>query len=316
MRKYIIILLCALILGNGCALVKKTKQNTENQELLEKSVKKADTTKETIESLNVHNQRQAATLAAGVQYSLNQVTNAPQPVVTALRLNERIVSIVGSAELDEVKKIQEIVDLLNSALVQERLQGQKLLDIKDKEIVELQRENLALKTQYNSQIKDLLGSAKLIAKDSDEKQTTIDSMSGFFGLSAVFWGLKKFFFSTMTFLIVGGIIFLFLRIASATNPIAGAIFSIFNVAGSFVINTIKGLAPKSFEISKMISITEHVKYKDVLVKIVDLIEELKRNSELAAKTYTLPELLDSFEKKFDQKDKEAINDILKEQKWT
>jgi xanthosine utilization system XapX-like protein len=318
MKKIFIVLLSlSLIFGvTGCAFLRGTKQNTENQEVLDKKVKQADLTKDNINKNDANRMSQTATLAAGVQYSLNKVTNAPNPVITALKLNERIVSIVGSPDISEVKKIQEIVDLLNSAVTEEKLAGQKLLDIKDSEILDLQKENSILRSKYDGQVEDLMNKAKIIAKGADEKQTTLDSMSGMFGLNAVWWGLKRFIFSSLATLIIIIIVFLVLRILSATNPIAASIFSVFNFIGAGFIKIIKGIVPKSIEVGKFVNLSDHIKYKSILIKIIDTIEELKRTTQASNKEYTLTEVLNKFDSVFDKQDKDVVDEIVKEQKWT
>jgi cell shape-determining protein MreC len=311
-----IMLLSFGILTNGCSFVRGTKQNTKTQDQLNKIELKADATKDAILQNDKNKIIQAAIYSTGVKYSLNQVVNASAPVNTALKLNDRVLSIVGSPDLDEVIKIQKIVDLMNSAVKEEALKGQKLLTAKDAEIIELQKENTALQTKHEAQLNDFKNAAKVAAKQSDEKQTTLDQMSGNMGFNAIWWGLKHLFWSCLTYLLIFGIIFLLLRVFASTNPIAGAIFGIFNAIASGFISIIKGLTPKAISISNLVHEDEHLKYKNTLDKIVDTIETLKLKGEAANKTYTLSELLVELDKRMDDPDKEAIKDILKDQKWT
>jgi xanthosine utilization system XapX-like protein len=215
-----------------------------------------------------------------------------------------------------MNKITQIVDLLNSEVTKEKEKGKKLLANKDEEVKELQAANTELKTKYEQQIGDLIAKSKDIARTGDNAQATVNEMSGNFGLNAVWWGLKRFVFTSITAILIFVVVFLLLRIASATNPIAAAVFSVFNVIGSGILQLIKGLTPKAVEISKLVNVEEHNKYKETLDKVVDTIETFKLKCELGNKQCTLGEVLEELDRVMDQKDKDCIKDILKDQKWT
>jgi len=206
--------------------------------------------------------------------------------------------------------------LLNSEVTKEKEKGKKLLANKDEEVKELQAANTELKTKYEQQIGDLIAKSKDIARTGDNAQATVNEMSGNFGLNAVWWGLKRFVFTSITAILIFVVVFLLLRIASATNPIAAAVFSVFNVIGSGILQLIKGLTPKAVEISKLVNVEEHNKYKETLDKVVDTIETFKLKCELGNKQCTLGEVLEELDRVMDQKDKDCIKDILKDQKWT
>jgi len=317
MKKFYALFLCIVIFLSGCALFSpNNKQNTKNQDKLNKVVQKSETTKTDIAKSEQEKLEQAATFSYGINYSLNQVTNVTQPVATALLLNGRIMSIVGSPQLDEMNKITQIVDLLNSEVSKEKEKGKKLLANKDEEVKELQAANTELKTKYEQQIGDLIAKSKDIARTGDNAQATVNEMSGNFGLNAVWWGLKRFVFTSITAILIFVVVFLLLRIASASNPIAAAVFSVFNVIGSGILQLIKGLTPRAVEISKLVHLDEHNKYKETLDKVVDTIETFKLKCEAGNKQCTLGEVLEELDRVMDQKDKDCIKDILKDQKWT
>lgn len=306
----------AIFLLTGCSTVRPSKQVTTNQNAIEKEDKKvAKIFNELIE--NVNNQKtQTAILAAGTQRSLNQLTNPPVEVTTAQELNERIINVVGSPNLDDLQKINKIVDLLNSKIADERKRGEKLLGQRDNQIVDLQKEKDDIQKRHAEQIKTLTDVAKQSAKTADQNQAAFDSMSGFFGLNAVFWGLKRFFVSTFTFLIIFGIIFIILRILSTVNPIAATIFSIFDLIGSVVLGIIKGLTPKAFEMAKYTSSAITENYKQTLVKIVDTIETLKqKQKDNPTVTYPLTEVLNKLSQNMNDEHKNTVDDILVEEKW-
>lgn len=316
MSKYFSLALVVLILSGCSATLGTGKQATPAQNTITKQEKKAAAILESIDKNEKGKKVQTAVLSAGIQHSLAQVPNPPVQVETAKSLNERVVSIVGSPHLDEINRVKATVDLLNSQVAEERKKGEALLALRDAQIVKLQKEKVELKEQYDDEVEDMTDAAKKVAKGSDDKQMVIEEMSGMFGLNAVFWGIKKFFFNALTFLIVGAVVFVILRLLSTMNPIAGSIFSVFSMVGSVFVGLLKTLTPKSFEMCNFVSSASRDKYKAALVKIVDAIQTLrekkKQNSE---KSYTLEDVLTCLDKEMNDADKSLINEILIEQKW-
>ena len=316
MKKFITLTLFALLLTGCTTKIVPGQQVSTAQDAVAKQEKKIDQTYDDLVKNDKSKRVQTSVLAQGIQYSLQQVTNAPIQVETAKNLNERVISIVGSPHLDEIKRIKATIDLLNSSLAEERKKGEELLGQRDTVIDKLQKEKSELKDKYDDQLWQMTDKAKEVAKESDEKQATIDSMSGMFGLNAVFWGLKKFFFSALTGIIIFVVIFALLRILASVHPAAGAAFSIFNMIGSGILSLIKGLTPKAFELANFTSKDKVDEYKSPLVKIVDVIQELKeKQKESPKKSYVLTEILKRFDNEMDSHEKDLIDDILKEQKW-
>jgi len=315
MKKFLSPILFSFLLI-GCSTVIPGKQVSVAQDAIAKQEKKIDTTSDELVKNDKGKRIQTAVLAQGIQYSLQQVTNTSIQVETAKNLNERVISIVGSPHLDEIKRIKATIDLLNSSIEEERKKGGELLGQRDTVIDKLQKEKEELKNQYDDQLWQMTDKAKEVAKDSDEKQATIDSMGGMFGLNAVFWGLKKFFFSALTAIVIFVVIFALLRILASVHPAAGAAFSIFNMIGSGILSLIKGLTPKAFELANFTSKDKVDEYKSPLTKIVDVIQELKeKQKESPKKSYVLTEILKRFDNEMDSHEKDLIDDILKEQKW-
>ncbi len=192
MTSKIVSILLLVFLVTGCfSTIKPAKQIDDNQKIIAKEEKKVDDTLVQIEKNDKGKKIQTSGLSIGIQHSLNQVTNAPVQVDTALKLNERVISIVGSPHIDETKRIKATVDLLNSALVEERKKGEELLAQRDDIINKLQKEKSELNQKYDDQLWQLTDKAKEVAKEADQNKAVLDSMSGMFGLNAVFWGLKK-----------------------------------------------------------------------------------------------------------------------------
>lgn len=316
MIKYISLALVILILSGCSTMLGTRKIATPAQNTVAKQEKKVEVVLEKITENEKGKKIQTAALAAGIQHSLNQVTNPPVQVETAKVLNERVVSIIGSPHIDEINRIKATVDLLNSEVAEERKKGESLLALRDAEITKLQKEKSELKEKYDDEVENMTETAEKIAMGSDEKQMIINQMGGMFGLNAVFWGIKKFFFSALTFVIVGSVIFIILRLLSTMNPIAGAVFSVFNMVGSVIVSLLKALVPKAFEMCNFVSSTSRDKYKGALVKVVDAIQTLREKKEQnSEKSYTLEDVLSCLDREMNDSDKALINEILIEQKW-
>ena len=305
------------LLLSGCSsTIKPGKPVDDNQKVIAKEEKKVDNTLLEIEKNDKGKRIQTSGLSAGIQHSLNQITNAPVQVDTARKLNERVISIVGSPHIDEIKRIKATVDLLNSALVEERKKGEEILAQRDDIINKLQKEKSELNQKYDDQLWQLTDKAKEVAKEADQNKAVLDSMSGMFGLNAVFWGLKKFVFSALTAITIFVVVFVILRLLATVHPAAGAAFSIFNMLGSTVISLIKTLTPKAFEMNNFTTKDKVDEFKSPLVKIVDVIQELKeKQKESPDRVYPLNEILKRFDKEMDTDEKSLIDEILKEQKW-
>lgn len=312
-----ILFLVFFLLFTGCfSTITPTKLPDQNQKAIANEEKKVDKTLDLIDKNEKGKKVQTSTLAQGIQYSLTQVTNPPIQVETAKSLNERVVSIVGSPHIDEIKRIKATVDLLNSAIEEERKKGQELLAKRDEIINKLQKEKVELNEKYDDQLWEMSDKAKKIAEEADAAKATLNSMSGMFGLNAVIWGLKKFFFSALTAIIVFTVIFIILRLLATINPIAAAAFSIFDMIGSMIISIFKGLTPKAFEISNLVSKDKFDEYKQPLIKIIDVIQEMKaRQKDNPERKFIIQDILDQLDRDMDRPEKDLIDNILKELKW-
>ena len=116
MKKFLSpILFSFLLIGCSTAVI-PGKQVSVAQDAIAKQEKKIDTTSDELIKNDKGKKIQTAVLAQGIQYSLQQVTNTSIQVETAKNLNERVISIVGSPHLDEIKRIKATIDLLNSSI--------------------------------------------------------------------------------------------------------------------------------------------------------------------------------------------------------
>ena len=304
-----------IVLLNGCAGIGPTRQNTKSQDAISKKIDQINDT----ESLLRYNDQSKITTAAlysyGIGYSLNQLSNKPVQVDTALKLNDRIVTIVGAPNISDIVKIQEIVNLMNSEVAKEKKKGEDLLEIKDKEISKLQRDKSDLEEKYKSQIDGVISKSEKIAKSNDEATTTLDKMNSWFGLGAVFYGFKHFISTAALAILIFAVLFFALRVFATVNPIAGAIFSIFNVIGAFFVNTCKHLVPGSINLSNLVHLNVANSYKTTLTKIVDTIELLKNNRNVTNKDITLTEILNELDKSMDASEKQVVDELTKNLNW-
>jgi hypothetical protein len=310
------LILCISLLLVSCSTVRPTKQVDTSQNSIDKQTKKIDDAFDQIVKNESSKRIQSSVLSQGIQYSLLQVTNPPIQVETAKTLNERVISIVGTPHIDEIKRIKVTVDLLNSQLEEERKKGLSLLSQRDDAIIKLQRQKEDLKTLYDDELWKMTKEAERVAKESDAKQATLDSMGGMFGLNAVIWGLKRFFFSALTFIVIFGVIFLVLRILATVNPAAAAAFAIFNMIGSTILGLIKVLTPKAFEMANFTPSKETGMYKSTLMKIVDVIQDYKiEQKKNPNKPISIDVVLNTLKADMDQHEKDLIDDLLVDLNW-
>lgn len=300
---------------SGCGTIIPDNKNDNQKNIAKKtdSVQKAkdDIAKNTEEKL-----KQVSGLSFGVGYSLDHVplTNRINEIETAKQLNSRIVSIAGSPDLDEMNRIILTVDLLNSEIKKEKEKGVKLLAVKDAEIVGVQKEKDDLKVVLERKIEELTKAAKKQAEENDNNKVIVDNVNKWFGLGAVFYGMKRFITSCLVGILIFSVIFLILRLLAASNPIAASIFSVFNIIGAGFIQMVRGFAPKAINFSGFSPSQEVEKYKNTLAKLVDYIEEIKVMVD-AGKTISLNDLLLHFDKELDQSDKDLIKELKKMLRW-
>jgi hypothetical protein len=102
---------------------------------------------------------------------------------------------------------------------------------------------------------------------------------------------------------------------SSTNPIAAAIFSVFENIAAMFLKMIRSLTPKAFNVAKYVESGLHDRYKNTLCKAVDVIEMLLEKESASGKKYTLQDMLDQFSKSMDDDQKAVIDECKAEMKW-
>lgn len=301
-------LICMAML-TGCGTIVPDNKN-DNQKAIQGRENAVEFAKEKIANNSDKKISEIATMAHGVDYSLSKVpaTNTTHEVTTAKEINQRVISIAGSPKVDELARIKLMVDLLNSEIAKERERGTKLLQQKDVEILYVQTKSDALDANLNKKIGELASTAKKQAEIADDNKVIIDNVNQYFGLGAVFYGVKRFITSCIVGILIFGVIFLVLRLLAASNPIAATVFSVFNIIGAAIIHIIKGVAPKSLNFSGFSASAELEKYKTTLSKLIASIEEIRAMAD-AGKPITVADLLQHFDTELDRSDKDLIKEL-------
>lgn len=301
MRKLFTLFLASFLLVGGC--------KTSNQEKVQKTKDGLANTRVEMAKNEGEKLQQVATLASGTDYSLKSVTNPPVQVKTAIDFNSRILNITGNPNIDELNKIKELTDLLNSEVEKEKQKGGKLLKERDDEILALQVRQQEIQNVYEEQIKGLETQASQVAKKADSLQVTVDEVNSWMGLGGVMYGLKRFVTIGVTGILIFLVAFIVLRFLAAANPIAGAIFSVFEHIASYAISLIKGIAPRSVDFSNLTSSLEFTRYKTTLDSVVDTIEVMKTIEKKTGVTYTLKDLGVELDKNLNDTDKRLIGEL-------
>lgn len=252
----------------------------------------------------------------GVEHSLDKITNnIPDEVVVAKEMNSRIEALAGKPDFKEVELIKGIVDDLLSQVERTRINGEKALAQKDKEISKMQEDDKKLNSLREDEIANALSQANINAKVADQYKATLSQMDSYFGLGAVFYGFKKFFISSMWTLGIICIVFLILRLLASSNPIAGALFNIFEQIGSWIIHTVALILPKALSIAGNVSVEAYNTTKGALKSVVDSIETAKLQADGTGKAPSLKGVLDNANITMTQDDKAIIEKIKLELGW-
>ncbi len=312
MKKNIWFILIIWLIIPGCAT---WRNKDKNQRDIENKQSDVQTAKNSLNANSKEKMHQVQSLSFGVEYALKKAPTNNIPVKIANELNERIGSLAGTPNMEEVNKMKDMVDKLTSKILEEQKLGRELLKKKDDEIISIQKERDILKDELTSKQDELSAASTKIAKEADETKSKLDAMNGFFGLGAIFYGIKKFITSCLIFILIFGILFLILRILASSNPIASAIFSIFNMMGGMLLHAIKSFAPGALKSANLVTNDEHNYYKDTLYKIIDTIQEVKHHGRVLNKDLLIKDLFDKLDKNLSDGDKELIIDAKKELKW-
>lgn len=310
--KNLLVIFSILYLSTGCALFNPSGAASRNEAKNRNKIVNLDSQ---ISSNAFQKLDNIAGLAYGVNYSLNKVNDPPREMTVALDLNQRIMSLSGSPSIEAMKDMQLTIDKLTSDLEKERNVGKKMLNEKDKEISANQNQTKTLMAEKDTLIAHYMKDAKEAAANADAYKVELDKMDEWFGLGAVWYGVKKFVTSSLWVIGIGSLLFFILRIASMSNPIAASIFSIFNMIGSWIINVIKVIVPKAVDIAGHVTTDAFNAYKSTLTKIVDAIQSAKTTAIAAGKEPNLEDVLDQVAKSMNEDEKAIVTEIKKALHW-
>lgn len=305
-----ILLIGFLLLSSGCSIF-SPKGRIAAKEVNARS--KVENVESMIQSNVKEKLDQVGNISYGIQYALDKEKEPSQNVKVAKDLSARALSLTGSPTVEEINKMRKMIDDLTSQLKDEKDRGEKALADKDDEIYQIQLQSKALKEAKDEEIRKYMKIAQDTAARADAIQSELDKMDRFFGLGAVFYGLKRFVLRMAWILGIGSLLYLILRLASASNPIAASIFAIFDQAMSWFVHIIKLLAPKAVEIAGHTATAITDSYKKAMFKVVDCIEALKAQQQNDPnKKFTLNELLTEISKSLNDDEKKMIDKIKRD----
>jgi hypothetical protein len=322
-KKVLIILLLVSTIGlSGCGTIKSVFTKGKSATSEEKSRAKVANVEQALINNDKDKLDELSKLTYGVGYALDKIPEPSKEVNVAKSLNERSQSLTGIPSIEEMKEMKKLVDDLTSQLNTEKEEGQKALEKKDEQIQLLQTQANNLEESRDSEIRRYMQIAQTTAEKADAYKGTIDKMNSFFGLGAVFYGLKRFFISSAWILGIFTVLFFIARYASNTNPIAKAVFAIFENILSWFVHLIKGLAPKAVEIADYTPNIVVNAYKKTLYKLIDCVENIRQKQKELVKEasmsnkpveeYTVNELMDDVAKTMGDSDKKLISSIKNE----
>lgn len=293
---------CDTLTGNGKATKAEEKGRTKVSKVEDKIASN------TADKLDI-----IAGLSWGTDYSLSKINEPPREVTVARDMNQRIMTLSGSPTLEKIKEMQKTIDELTSILESERKDGERNLQIRvDAKVAEIQKNSKSLALEKDAEIRKYMDVAKTAAAKADDYKLQLDDYKGWMGLKAVGKGLWQFVTSMAWTLGIIGVVFLILRLAAGSNPAIGAVFSIFEMIGGWVLNAIQFILPKAAHFAGYVAKSLYDESALLLKKIVDNLQNLKDLQTKLGHDLTLKELFVELDKALDTKEKEAISKVKKE----
>lgn len=310
-RNVITIVLLAFTLA-GCGILGKNKGIFGKASTAENKAKsRIEMVDNAAAKVNVQRLDKIGAFASGIDYLFQKDTNQSREAAAAKALNERV---IGLANKPDFKEALEIVSMADQ-MVANQVNGQKALAEKDKEIEDLGLSVKDLQTRKEQAITSYIKLADKNAALTDQYKETLGQMDSFFGLGAIWYGIKHLVVRLAWILGIGSILFLVLRIASMSNPIAASIFGIFNQVGSWFVHGIAVLFPKALQLAGNTATTVFNAYKGTLTKIVDAVQIVKDRATVSGKPATIEDYLNEAEKSMNSDEKAIVEEIKKALNW-
>jgi len=301
MNKFYLSLLAAFIIPTitGCSTVKGIFGKSASKE----TVARAEITVVDKEVAKVNVQK--LDRIGEYSYGIKLVTNTPPAVID---LNERIGSLANQPTLEAMKEMEKLVSQLMT-------NNHKLLLKKDKEIEDLQEDTIKLNLEKETAINKYIELASATAMKTDTLQSSLNQMNSWGGLGAIWYGLKRLIVRMAWGIGIFSIIFVILRVASMSNPMAASVFSIFSKIGSWFIGMIEFIVPKAAEMAGHTATAVFNAYKSTLTKVVDAIQMAKERATAAGKEPNINDVLDEVAKSMDTEEKAIVDELKKALNW-
>lgn len=315
-KKFIFLLIIpGFLLLNGCGTI-VSKNETGSLTKINKKLTDITAVEKKVHQNETNKFNLISNFSYGIKYSLDNINTEEDyesAVYSSKLLNNRILSISGYPNINDIKSMEDLVDKLKSDILTQQAKGIAELEKKDKEIMALLDNKAYLEKELEKANNKLSDTALKISSENDKNKIVINEINSYYGLGAIYYGLKRFLttcFVTILCVIIGYVV---LRILATLNPIASAIFSVIESIFSYGIRFIKLLAPNSTKISGLSATVEVNKYKNTLSKVVDSIQVSVQNKEEC--DVTLCDIKTELSKNMNSDDKIVINEIKNELKW-
>lgn len=303
------VVLSVALLTGGCALTHGMFGNASSK--IAKQADRIDAVQTQLDNNKDKKILEAKDFSFGTATALNQATNKEPAITVAKEMNDRVENILGLPDLQQQK---EMVSLVNG-LISNTIAAKVALYQKDNDIIAIQKEEKFLSASKDKEIQKALDLSEKIGLQADASKAELNKYQGWFGLSAIWMGLKQFISSAFWAVLGFGILFLILRVLSTVNPVASAIFSIVDVFFAWVVNAIKVIAPKALTVAKTVSSDVYNGTRSALTSIVDSVETVKMQADASGQPATIEDLLNTAELSMTPEDKAVIEQIKIKLKW-
>lgn len=302
MRKVIIYLslIVCLVLSSGCETLSIFGKSSKGISKQEVTIQKVE---DKISNINAQKLEDISVLATGTDYSLRKVTNAPREVIAAIDINQRVITEAGYQPTSEqLKQMYKLID----DLILQNTDGKSALAKKDSEIDNIRSAHKALIATREKEISDYMTMAEKAAMAADSVKNELNKYEAYWGLGAVGIGLKSFATHVFWYGISFMGIFIILRFLSNVNPVAAAIFAIFEAFVGAFLKLISTIIPRAFNAVTTIE-------QAALLKIIDAIQLSKEIGKPTVDTIQtqLSELMTDKEKEKVVEIKKTLNYIKK-----
>lgn len=308
MKKCILFLIIILVLLPACKPMEMISGKLSKQE--SKQSARLDKLDDEKSKLNSDKLDKIGVISVGIDYSLSKIENKSPASILAYDLNKRVMSLSHQPDIDQTKLMWTMVD----ELLAELDAGSNKLNQLDKEISKLQLDIKNNQLTSDQAIEDYRNKAKEAAGIADTTKASLHKMDRWLGLGAIWYGVKKLCMSLFWMIVSVSGLYLIIRLAAASNPIAGSLLGVVEMVGSWFVSLFKLILPRSVEMAGHVSSTKHQQYQSILIKFIDTVQFFKTSAKLSKlnkQDIKLNDILEELEKKLNEDEKEKIEEIKK-----